>query len=222
MTYTNYPFNAIWAIVKLSRPSSRTFPASLTQKHQLEKSLVSKHYVDTGRSRAFVFRTGHVKIVVVSRVRVARCEGARVRRCGRRATTRGWMGARRRGEARYVSLPVSLRKSPIATVPSLNELISHYRDTLAVSIHDTPAPRGSNTTILRDITRFSLTRKSTRFFWRASDRSSGISLSIRCHLLALERRLRVRRRWSDRSEHGPDGGLGYEWIRCLALTGALA
>lgn len=67
MTYTNYPFNAIWAIVKLSRPSSRTFPATLTQKHQLEKSLVSKHCVDTGRSFAFVFRTGHVKIGVVSR-----------------------------------------------------------------------------------------------------------------------------------------------------------
>lgn len=39
MTYTNYPFNAIWAIVKLSRLSSRTFPATLTQKHQFTSEL---------------------------------------------------------------------------------------------------------------------------------------------------------------------------------------
>lgn len=79
MTYTNYPFNAIWATVKLSRPSSRTFPASLTQKHQLEISLVSKHCVDTGRSRAFQFRTGHVKIGVV----YPECswQGVRARAC---------------------------------------------------------------------------------------------------------------------------------------------
>lgn len=38
MTYSNYPFNAIRAIVKLSSATSRTFPATLTQKHQLKES----------------------------------------------------------------------------------------------------------------------------------------------------------------------------------------
>lgn len=61
MTWTNYPFNAIWGIVSSSCATSRTFPASLTQKHRSMKSLVSKHSVNTERSRRFVFRTGHCK-----------------------------------------------------------------------------------------------------------------------------------------------------------------
>ncbi|CAH4031927.1 unnamed protein product [Pieris brassicae] len=40
--------------------------------------------------------------------------------------------------------------------------------------------------------------------------SSGAVSRIRRHLLALERKLRVRRRCSDRRERRPDGGLGYE------------
>lgn len=47
MTYSNYPFNAIWAIVNSSKATSRTFPASLTQRHQLEESQLSKHFRNT-------------------------------------------------------------------------------------------------------------------------------------------------------------------------------
>lgn len=136
MTCTNYPFNAIWAIVQSSIARSRTFPPSLTQKHQIEKSLVSKHSRNTGRSRAFVSRSGHFKIVVVYPEFSAWQEGARVRRRPARDYTR-LNGHRRRGEARYVSLPASLRKSPIATVLSLTTTILWPKHTIAILTFET-------------------------------------------------------------------------------------
>lgn len=47
MTCCNYPFSVIWAIVNVSS-SSRTFSASLTQKHQTMLSQESIHKVVTG------------------------------------------------------------------------------------------------------------------------------------------------------------------------------
>lgn len=127
MTYCNYPFNVIWAIVNVSS-SSRTFSAALTQKHQLTKSQRSKHTVNTNWSRAFV-QTGHFKFDIgYPEFSAAGCECARVRVCGRCATTRS-MGAG--GGAKLTSrgsLPASLRKSPIASVPSLND--AHFACTI--------------------------------------------------------------------------------------------
>lgn len=109
-------------------------PTSLTQKHQLEKSLVVKHCVNTGRSRAFVFRTGHLKSVIVYPEFERQAVWGHARVSLRPARDYSCLNGRTAEGRSYVSLPASLRKSPIATVPSLNDLTLHHTDTLLFPI----------------------------------------------------------------------------------------
>lgn len=139
MTYSNYPFNVIWAIVNVSSAISRTFSASLTQKHQLTKSQRSKHSVGTDWQRAFESRAGHFNFGIgYPELSVTGCEGARVRLCGRCATTRTqWAPAEGRSSPSRGKLPASLRKSPIAPVHSLN---NYFTFTRVLSIMQSAAP----------------------------------------------------------------------------------
>lgn len=120
MTCCNYPFNVIWGIVKVSRATSRTFSASHTQKHGNQRNHCGGNTVwshsEGERSRFGAVISNSVSgIQSFQRVAVR----ARASRSAAGARLLALNGRRRRGEARYVSLPVSLRKSPIATVLSL-------------------------------------------------------------------------------------------------------
>lgn len=118
MTYSNYPFNAIRAIVKLSSATSRTFPATLTQKAPIIGITVSNHSRNTSCKRS-CFQPVISILMVLSRVFSGRLWGRERASLRSACDYSRWMGAG--GGAKLARrTPSELTKNTNCNCPLIN------------------------------------------------------------------------------------------------------
>lgn len=171
--------------------------------HQLEKSLVSKHSRSTGCTRAFVFQTGHFKIVVVyPEFSESGCEGARASLRPARDYSR-LNGRPAEGRSSLRLTPRELTKITNCNCLLINPTDLYSDKTIDHSIfHFDFITVNDCSTAKLDFT------GSEKL--RASDRSSGYRYASGGTCSHSRRDCTLEGDEMIDQKQGPDGGLGYE------------